>query len=624
MKRRQWIVLIMSVGLNLGSLVQAADIWADHVVYNWDGSIVTYVPGGSDNMTHGPFHSSSLWNDPAAVLGKPNTLERDDTVWSPPGGDFREINMVWPAWYSGTNDPNYDGTPYMTGYNAGITSNNGCGLRTAAQIVVEFDEVIENNLNNPYGIDFIVHGNPFFATGVYVYEDSDMDTYTLTAFSGGGDFPANGAGAVFSEPVTISVAQSLDGPWYTFTSAPGDVVVTADNYFPTQPYKWDSVNHQWLSEELNWTKPVNPWIVNYFGNQTVADAIQLYTGSAGGTPFDLDWLEDPNGNPVDLEWVKYVKFSDPDNYQGEICAAADVAPVKVGDQMSVTPFNLDVEISCLTFVDPNDESTALVEISVFDTEQALTFQTAVRSDLSEYAGAPADPLAAYDITASVILSPETDPVATADLSFYVGDVYAGDANDLSVYQWVDPNCWVVLTPYAYDTTSKLLTVIDVNEFEVFVVAESPGTLTATVDLQNWSAGLAGQQVTVELAQNSVVVRTETPTLNAAGQFTINDVFPGTYDVRVKGSHWLAEIQTGVTASGPTTIDTSFSLINGDADGNNEVSGYGSDGYLIGSLIGTTPQNPNWNPNADLDGDLEVTAYDLSIAIANDSLSGDEF
>ncbi|AQQ09873.1 hypothetical protein L21SP3_01693 [Sedimentisphaera cyanobacteriorum] len=461
--------VFMAIGPVAGT-AQAADIWADKVVFNWDGITATYAPGSGDNMTHGPFHSSALWNSPLAVLGKPNTLDRDDTVWNPPGGNFREINMVWPAWSKGTNDYSLDGTPY----NSALTSNNGCGLKGGAEIVVEFEEIIDNNSNNPYGIDFIVHGNPFFATGIMVYEHSNMDTYTLSAFGGGGPFPGSGAGAVFSEPVTISVAQSLDGPWYTFTWAPGDIAITADNFFPTQPYKWDSVNHQWIGEELDWAKPVNPWIVGYFGNQTVADAIKLYAGSAGGTPFDLDWLVDEDENPVYLEWVKYIKFSDPDNYQGEICAAADVAPVKLGDEMSVAFFNLEVGLSQLDFVDPNDDSKELVRVSVWDMDpdNPLTFQTGARSDLSEYPGGPAKFLAAYDVNAAVILDPEVEPWALGELSLYVGDAYTGDANDLAVYQWTGED-WAVLTPSDYDASAKLLTVADVEIFKVFAVAPLP-------------------------------------------------------------------------------------------------------------------------------------------------------
>ncbi len=460
MKKHQSIILIMTaIGFALADIVMAVDIWANHVVYNWDGMTATYTPGANDNITHGPFHSSSLWNNPDAILGKPNTLDRDDTRMF--DGNFREINMVWPAWYNGTNDHSLDGTLYLTGYNTGLTCNNGCGLKratvggvpTVGQIVVEFDEPIENNPHNPYGIDFIVHGNPFFATGIYVYENSNMDTYTLSAFGGGGEFGPSEAGAVFAEPVAISVAQSLNGPWYTFTSAPREATFTGDNYFPTQPYKWDSVNHQWTSEELDWTKPVNPWIVNYFGNQTVADAIKLYAGSAGGTGLDLDWLKDDNGNPVSLEWIKYIKFSDPENNQGEICAVARTSPVKLGDLMSVTQEMIDVGTITLDFVDPNDELRLMIQIVVLtisDSSKPVQVQTESLNTLLKY-------LSAYKVKSQFILDPDTLASTTASLSLYVGNSYTGDGSDIIVLRW-NGNGWEASLSTSYKPDTKMVTI----------------------------------------------------------------------------------------------------------------------------------------------------------------------
>ncbi|MBN1345474.1 MAG: PEP-CTERM sorting domain-containing protein [Phycisphaerae bacterium] len=305
---------------------RATDPWADHIV---------------EDLTFGPFHSSALWNDPNAVLGKPNTLDRDDTNWSNP--TFREIHMCWPAWYKGTNDATLANTPY-TGGNP--TTNNGTGLRGGGQIVVEFDEPIVNNADDAgayhWGIDFIVHGNPFFV-GVEGtnYPDTNMEEYHIKQ---AGSSTPMATGNIFSEPVTVSVAQYADGPWYTFvqeTDGEGNPIwpiVSADNYFPTQPFAWDSVAHDWTSQELDWTKPVNPNLTGAdFGGLTVAGyydefgeyvpgAIDLYEGSAGGTGFDLDWLTDEYGNPVSLDWIQYVKISDPYNLQGEITGFVDVVP----------------------------------------------------------------------------------------------------------------------------------------------------------------------------------------------------------------------------------------------------------------------------------------------------------
>ncbi len=272
--------------------------WADRVVYDHNGTAQTF----------GPFHSSSYWKNPEAITGKVNTIDRDDTNWSNP--TFREIHMAWPAWYQGSNDASLTGQPY----DSSVTRNNGTGLRSGSQIVVEFDERIINNADDGgaynWGVDFIVHGNSFFqgAEGM-TYPDTNMETYHIT--EGGG---------VFAEPVTVSVAQSLDGPWYTFSSP------TADNYFPTQPWAWDWEADDWSDEELDWTKPVNPDLTGEdFGGLSVAEAIDLYEGSAGGTGFDI--------NVFGLDWIQYVMVSSPGNYEGEITGIVDVAvpePASIG------------------------------------------------------------------------------------------------------------------------------------------------------------------------------------------------------------------------------------------------------------------------------------------------------
>jgi len=278
----------------------ASDPWADSVVYEHNGTPLTF----------GPFHSSALWNDPAAITGKVNTLDRDDTNWSSP--TFREIHMAWPAWYKGTNDPSLVGQPY----NQALGTNNGTGLRQGGQIVVAFDEPITNNADDGgaynWGVDFVVHGNSFFVGDGTTYPDTNMETFHITT------------GDVFAEPVTVSVAQSLDGPWYTFTNP------TADDYFPTQPWAWDWNTHDWSSQELDWTKPVNPSLTGAdFAGLSVAEAIDLYGGSAGGTGFDLDVFG--------LDWVQYVMVSDPSGFEGEITGIVDVAVPEPSSLMLLLP-----------------------------------------------------------------------------------------------------------------------------------------------------------------------------------------------------------------------------------------------------------------------------------------------
>ena len=61
-------------------------------------------------------------------------------------------------------------------------------------------------------------------------------------------------------------------------------------------------------------------------------------------------------------------------------------------------------------------------------------------------------------------------------------------------------------------------------------------------------------------------------------------------------------------------DLSITLLNGDCDGDNEVTLY--DFGILSSAFGSVPGDPNWDPRADLDGDLQVTLYDFAILQGN--------
>lgn len=71
----------------------------------------------------------------------------------------------------------------------------------------------------------------------------------------------------------------------------------------------------------------------------------------------------------------------------------------------------------------------------------------------------------------------------------------------------------------------------------------------------------------------------------------------------------------------------ITLINGDADGDNEVTLF--DYGILVANFGLTEEDPNFNPEADLDGDTEVTLFDFGILVNNfgqigvDALTGVE-
>jgi hypothetical protein len=91
-------------------------------------------------------------------------------------------------------------------------------------------------------------------------------------------------------------------------------------------------------------------------------------------------------------------------------------------------------------------------------------------------------------------------------------------------------------------------------------------------------------------------------------------------VAFKASHWLRAVVPGVQVTSDVT-GVNVSLINGDVDGDNEVTLFDF-GRLV-AAFGSAPGEPNWYADADLDGDMEVTLFDFGILVRNFGLAGDD-
>ncbi|MDW8289648.1 MAG: dockerin type I domain-containing protein, partial [Armatimonadota bacterium] len=88
----------------------------------------------------------------------------------------------------------------------------------------------------------------------------------------------------------------------------------------------------------------------------------------------------------------------------------------------------------------------------------------------------------------------------------------------------------------------------------------------------------------------------------------------------KASHWLRRVRT-VEVVASDVLGVSVSLVNGDVDGDNEVSLL--DFGVLVLAFGSVPGDTNWSPNADLDGDAEVSLLDLGILVRYFGSVGDE-
>jgi probable HAF family extracellular repeat protein len=128
--------------------------------------------------------------------------------------------------------------------------------------------------------------------------------------------------------------------------------------------------------------------------------------------------------------------------------------------------------------------------------------------------------------------------------------------------------------------------------------------------------MAGQMILIQIREVGSIepITTYFAFLDAVGRYSVETQMPiGEYDVSIKGSHWLRQTVGNVTFTG-TSAGANCSLINGDVDGDNEVS-IGDYGRLS-AAFGTSLGDPMYDYEADLDGDGSVDIGDFAILSTN--------
>lgn len=250
----------------------------------------------------------SRYRDPSAILGKPAVRCKNDLGHDPQLPFSFRVKLVEAAYNLDLDD----GSVVTT-------------IGSLDSVTVKFDHEVMDCPLNPYGQDFIVFGNSFFQ---YNRTEKISDATNLNTM-----FLANPTAL---SPGRVYVSVSQDGQtWYSFDPNSGDPNshFRADTLYPTHGYEWDRQSGQWTDREMDFTKPVNPALkLSDFSGLSVADALQLYDGSGGGTPFDLknltnyeQLIPDPN---TGYRWIEYVRFEGSGilwDMDGEVDAVADVA-----------------------------------------------------------------------------------------------------------------------------------------------------------------------------------------------------------------------------------------------------------------------------------------------------------
>jgi len=226
-----------------------------HDPHDFAVEVIAYVQGSGVPQD---FISGELFNEPNAAVGRP-TLTTTGDGWYVP------LNTAVPV------------LPIGPAFRRWEVVSIGQG----GSLTLKFARPVANNPHNPYGVDFIVFGNSMQAirSGPPWRNGNPEDTIVSQL--------------THSEHGIVSVSQ--DGiAWHTFTDGP-----FADGFAPTASYRWDSAKKAW-GDELDPTRPVNP-ALNVEG-MTVAEMIDAYDGSAGGTGFDIGLLG--------LDWILYVRIED--------------------------------------------------------------------------------------------------------------------------------------------------------------------------------------------------------------------------------------------------------------------------------------------------------------------------
>lgn len=240
--------IVLAGCLAMGSKPIAADPFADHVV--------SYTPGNPIGIGNpGPYQT-----DGTQSLGSP---ARDAGFGSQVG-----------VFYS----------PFL--------ASDLVVIGPGGELVVQFDEAVTNDPNNPFGIDLLVFGNAF-----------------LTQNSQGQ------ASALASEPGTLAVSQ--DGTtWFDVTG------IFADGLYPTLGYQdtvYDGTGNFGGTILTDFTRPVDPTLDPL--GKTESEINTGYGGSGGGAGVDIGLLG--------LDSISYVRVRQPssDTWTTEIDAFADVAAV---------------------------------------------------------------------------------------------------------------------------------------------------------------------------------------------------------------------------------------------------------------------------------------------------------
>lgn len=298
-----------------------------------------------------------------------------------------------------TNAGNYGTMPERTLKNGGGTLSLG---NFGGFIVYQYDTPIENNPNNPYGIDLVIYGNSF-GNGAhepgYVQVSVDGETwYTLAGSDHYEDYNDWDFSMIYTNHNGKSAWTNSDGesgeiynypaasayPYFTWTEALEQSMTVSGprlNSSYTDAYgSAAAVLPDFGYVDVNTNGTIDGTSNNPYNHPG--------TLVAGGDQFDISWAVDENGLPVQLDHVSYVRVATASSiYAGaigekstEVTAVTRVTNTSesaVGE--TAEPTAITVNGSAITV--PENGGTRAVEI---DPASELTIEVTAVEDANVY------------------------------------------------------------------------------------------------------------------------------------------------------------------------------------------------------------------------------------------------
>lgn len=159
------------------------------------------------------------------------------------------------------------------------------------------------------------------------------------------------------------------------------------------------------------------------------------------------------------------------------------------------------------------------------------------------------------------------------------------------------------------------------EFRMGTLIQAQRTVDGEVALGEFGGTVAGRSAVIQICPvgSQSVLETKNVVLGASGSYSFTTSLSGTYDLYCKSSHWLRKKRSSVViTSNVSGVD--FALVNGDVDGDNQVTLLDYDAFS--EAYDSTVGDGNFNPEADLDGDGSVTLLDYDIFSSHFDENGD--